>query len=202
VAITLTAIAPPRFETIASSIVAVSMADMKTRLLEAAFSILSKEGSAALTTRRVCEAVGVTMPTLYHHFPSRDALVQAVHAEAMQQFMAKKRSLALSEDPLRDLRSSCDLVLDFVARNKNVTIAVMSRALEQPELFRPGLELLQERVARAAAAGALRGSRQDAVALLWTAVQGLALASVAHPGSSGLPAAVRRRLLDAVFSAI
>lgn len=44
---------------------------MKDRILVAAYEILADEGAAALTTRRVCDAVGVTMPTLYHYFSSR-----------------------------------------------------------------------------------------------------------------------------------
>src|ERR1700733_5980528 len=101
------------------------MADMKTRILDAAYTILSKDGPAALTTRRVGEAGGVTMPTLYHHFRNRDELVRAVYALAMQKFASKKSGLALTDDPLFDLRASCELVLDFVARHKNVSIALM-----------------------------------------------------------------------------
>ena len=173
---------------------------MKTRILDAAYAILSKEGAAAFTTRRVCEAVGVTMPTLYHHFPSRDALVEAVHALAMQKFMEKKKGLALTEDPLHDLRASCELVLDFVARHKNVTIAVMGRGLEDPEVFRPGFELLRERVARAARKKALHVSERDAAVILWSVVQGLVLATVASPEPVGSSARVT--VLDAIFARI
>jgi AcrR family transcriptional regulator len=178
------------------------MAHMKTRILEAAYAILSKEGPAAFTTRRVCEAVGVTMPTLYHYFPSRDELVQAVNALAMQKFMSKKRALALTDDPVRDLRASCELVLDFVDRHKNVTIAVMGRGLEDPAIFRPGFELLQDRVARASSARALRVPDREATAMLWCVVQGLVVAAVASPQPPGASAAVRARVLDAVFLAL
>ncbi len=178
------------------------MADMKTRLLDAAYTILSKEGPAALTTRRVCEAVGVTMPTLYHHFRSRDELVRAVYTLAMQKFMSKKRELALTEDPLIDLRASCEQVLDFVARQKNVSIALMGLGLEEPAIFRPGFELLQERVARASSAKALHVSDREATAMLWSVVQGLAVAIVASPEAAGASAAVRARVLDAIFGAI
>ncbi len=178
------------------------MADMKTRILEAAFTLLSKDGPAAFTTRRVCEAVGVTMPTLYHHFPSRDALVQAVYALAMEKFMARKRGLALTDDPRVDLRASCDLVLDFVARHKNVAVAVLGRGLEEPAIFRPGFDLLRERVARAAGDGTLRVSEREASAMLWSVVQGLVVATVASPEASVASAAVRGRLLDAVFAAL
>jgi AcrR family transcriptional regulator len=139
---------------------------MKTRLLDAAYTILSQEGSSALTTRRVCEAVGVTMPTLYHHVSTRDKLVQAVYADTLQKFMSRKKELALTEDPLLDLRAGCELVLDFATRHKNVAVALRGRGLEDPEIHRPGFEHLKEKVARAYSAGVLPVSARDAMAMM------------------------------------
>lgn len=175
---------------------------MKERLLAAASEILSTEGPAALTTRRVCEAVGVTMPTLYHHFPNRDALVQAVYDHALGEFMAKKRSLKLSDDPLDDLRRSCELVLDFVAKNKNVAIAVVSRSLEEPAMLEPSYQLLRDRVRRAAEAGRLHVPEDTATAMTWSTVQGLLIQTVAPVDASASTAAVRKRLLDGLISAL
>ncbi len=172
---------------------------MKNRILAAAYTILSQDGTAALTTRRVCETVGVTMPTLYHHFPSRDELVQAVYADAMQRFMSKKKELALTEDPLLDVRAGCELVLDFVTRHKNVAIALMGCGLEEPEIFRPGFEHLRAKVARASRAGVLHASPRDAMAMICSVMNGLMLSTVASPGRNAPSAAVRKRVLDAIF---
>ncbi|HEX4340592.1 MAG TPA: TetR/AcrR family transcriptional regulator [Polyangiaceae bacterium] len=172
---------------------------MKTRILDVAYAILSKEGAAALTTRRVCEAVGVTMPTLYYHFKSREVLVRAVYVLAMQKFTSKKKELEVTEDPLFDLRAGCEQVLDFVDVHKNVTSAVMGLGLEEPAIFRPGFELLQERVARASRAKVLHVSAREATAMLWSVVQGLVVAALASPEPSGRSAAVRTRVLDAIF---
>lgn len=160
------------------------MTEMKERILEAAHEILSNEGPAALTTRRVCEAVGVTTPMLYHYFSSRDELAKAVHALAFQRFTTNKRSLKLTDDPLVDLRRSCELVLDFVSKNKNATTAVLSRGLDEPDLLAPGYELFRERVHRVAAAGDLRVAEQQAAAMTWCVVQGLVLLAIAPPDSA------------------
>lgn len=175
---------------------------MKDRLLDAAYEILSEEGSAALTTRRVCDAVGITMPTLYHYFSSRDALVRAVHDAAFQRFMTKKRNLKPTDDPLLDLRRSCDLVLDFVQKDKNVTRAVMARGLEEPGMFAAGYELLRSRVRRAGLAGTLRVTEHEATAMTWSVVQGLVIMTVASPDPSKPVGSVRKRLLDGLFAAI
>jgi AcrR family transcriptional regulator len=178
------------------------MAEMKDRILAAAYEILSDEGSAALTTRRVCDAVGVTMPTLYHYFPSRDELVRGVYEAALQRFMTKKRSLKLTDDPLFDLRKSCELVLDFAFKDKNVTRAVTARGLEEPTTFAAGYELLRERVRRAESAGILRVAEHEATAIIWSVVQGLVVLTVASPDSTHDHGSVRKRLLDSLFAAL
>jgi len=47
-------------------------------IVEATARILSKEGYAAATTRRVADVAGVGIGSLYQYFPSRDALIAAV----------------------------------------------------------------------------------------------------------------------------
>lgn len=178
------------------------MTDTKERILEAAHEILSNEGGAALTTRRVCDAVGVTMPTLYHYFANRDELVSAVYGLALQRFMATKRSLKLTDEPLVDLRKGCESVLDFVAKNKNATVALLARGLEEPEIFGPSYGLLRDRVRRAAAAGCLHIPEREAVAMTWSIVQGLVLSTVATPDSSVSANVIRRRVLDSLMAAL
>jgi AcrR family transcriptional regulator len=47
-------------------------------LLEATEIVLSDKGFAATTTNHIAEAAGVSIGTLYHYFPSKEALVEAV----------------------------------------------------------------------------------------------------------------------------
>lgn len=174
---------------------------MRARILDTAYRILEEEGVEALTTRRVCEAVDVTVPTLYHYFGSRDGLVQAVYAAAMQEFMASKRRLALTEDPVHDLRAGCDLVLDFAAKHRNVTTAVLARGVQEPQMFSASYELLRERVARVAASRTLKLSESHIALAIWSVVNGLAFATVARPMSQGaLPTAVRQAALNGLFA--
>jgi AcrR family transcriptional regulator len=175
---------------------------MKERILEAAHDILSNEGPAALTTRRVCEAVGVTMPTLYHHFANRDALVWAVYELALQRFMAKKRSVKPTDDALADLRQGCEQVLDFVAKNKNTAVAVATRGLEAPAILAPSWDLLRERVRRAGEQGRLRVSEHEAATMCWAVVQGLISLTLAPPEGSASLASTRKRLLDGLMAAL
>jgi TetR/AcrR family transcriptional regulator, tetracycline repressor protein len=47
----------------------------RTELLDAALGIVDSEGLEALTMRRLADAVGVEAMSLYHHVPSKDALL-------------------------------------------------------------------------------------------------------------------------------
>ena len=48
------------------------------RIANVALTILENEGPEAVSMRRVAEAVGVTPMAIYHHFPSREALLNTI----------------------------------------------------------------------------------------------------------------------------
>lgn len=178
------------------------MADVKDTLLSVAYRVLEEEGASALTTRRVCEEAGVTMPTLYHHFGNRDGLLSAVHAVALEKFMAKKRALAQTADPVADLRSSCEQVLEFALAHPGVTVAVMARAVEQPPMFSQAYALMRHRVERCAKGGALRVPLEQAAEHVWAIIQGLVLSVVASPTGTPPSRQTTRAALDVLFRAL
>jgi len=178
------------------------MADVKDKLLDVAYRVLEAEGSSALTTRRVCEDAGVTMPTLYHHFGNRDGLIAAVYAVAFEKFMANKRALAQTADPVADLRKSCEQVLAFVLAHRLVAQAVMARGVEEPSMFEPGYALMRHRVDRCAKSGRLRSTTDVAAAQVWAVVQGLALSIVASPTGTPPGEDVIGSSLDGLFFAL
>src|SRR5207248_4039671 len=45
-------------------------------LLEATERVFAKEGFAQATTNRIAEVAGVSIGTLYHYFPTKEALVE------------------------------------------------------------------------------------------------------------------------------
>lgn len=178
------------------------MADVKDKLLDVAYRVLEEEGPSALTTRRVCEGVGVTMPTLYHHFGNRDGLLSAVHGVALEKFMAKKRALAQTADPVADLRASCESVLEFAADHPAVTLAVMARAVELPSMLSPAYGLMRHRIERCAKGGSLRVPVGQAAEHVWAVVQGLSLSIVSNPTGAPPSRKTTRGALDALFGAL
>lgn len=62
---------------------------VRRALLDCAARIAAHRGFSELTVQAVAQAAGVTKGGLFHHFPSKQALVQAVHDEVLQQLNAR-----------------------------------------------------------------------------------------------------------------
>ena len=52
--------------------------ETRDRLLLAAAELMHESGDPTVSTRAVCERAGVEAPTLYHHFGSKQGLIDAV----------------------------------------------------------------------------------------------------------------------------
>ncbi|MHB1738486.1 MAG: TetR/AcrR family transcriptional regulator [Actinomycetes bacterium] len=88
----------------------VSSRDTKARLLDAASELFYEEGFAPTAVDKIVERSGVSKPTLYVHFPSKDALLVAAlerrHAERVNTLGAWVR--AASSDPAEQLLAVFD----------------------------------------------------------------------------------------------
>lgn len=91
------------------------------RIAAAAGRLLEREGSDAVTMRRVAKAVGITPMALYRHFADRDGLLNALADAGFQEWAARASGIAIPADPEQQLAQILDLFLDF--------------ALEKPRLF-------------------------------------------------------------------
>lgn len=57
------------------------MHDTRSRLLEAAISVIADRGEQAIKVRDIAQSADVTEPSVYHFFGSRDGLISAAQAE-------------------------------------------------------------------------------------------------------------------------
>ncbi len=89
-------------------------------LLDATERVVSREGWAATTTNKIAEAAGVSIGTLYHYFPTKEALVEAVVHRMWQDELTALRAKAsvLAEKPLEDAIEVLVGVLAEVAGKK------------------------------------------------------------------------------------
>ncbi len=60
--------------------------DLKTALIAVAWTAISKKGVEALSLRSLADALGVSHAAPAHHFPDKEALLDALKAEAFRRF--------------------------------------------------------------------------------------------------------------------
>lgn len=144
----------------------------RERVLEAAKAVFSQGGSEA-SLEAVARHAGVGIGTLYRHFPTRDALYEAVYRREVDQLVELAGQLETQKIPVEALRRWMQAGVEFMATKKGMAAALALAAHSSSELVAYSLDRLTgalgELLRRAAAAGELR-SDIDAEDLLRTLV--------------------------------
>lgn len=86
---------------------------VRERIIAATAELLSNGGSDAVSTRAVAAAASVQAPTLYRLFGDKQGLLDAVAAYGFEQYLAKKKAMATTDDPLQDLRRGWNNHIEF-----------------------------------------------------------------------------------------
>ncbi|MDL9981566.1 TetR/AcrR family transcriptional regulator [Microbacterium sp. ASV49] len=153
------------------------------RITDAALAVLKKDGLRGLTMRGVAARLGVTPSALYHHVPSRDALLAAVQ----ERFAAGLDTSGFGTLPLREALSRWAWSYLLLLRAQPELVPVI---VEVPLAQTPHTSLMYQRViAGFAAAGWPEESIIGSMSVLETYIFGAALDSpspddVYAPGSS------------------
>jgi AcrR family transcriptional regulator len=180
------------------------MSAVKSRILEAAAELIADSPDAEISTRAVCEAAGVSAPSIYHYFGDKEGLLAAVVDHAVSCYLDSKREAAAADhdDVADDLRAGWDNHLEFARENPG-----MYRLLWSPAVSREnraaveGHEALRMVLERGASRGQLRISIETATRVVMAAVTGAALSTVSQPELFG-DGAFAETLRDAVIAAV
>ena len=70
-----------------------------------AWELARSQGFQGLSLRALATRVGMRQPSLYEYFASKDALYDAMFADANRQLLARLEALSLPADPRRALKS-------------------------------------------------------------------------------------------------
>jgi AcrR family transcriptional regulator len=92
-------------------------------LLEAAKSVFTAGGPEA-SLEAVARTAGVGIGTLYRHFPTREALFEAVYRHEVQQLADLAERLKKETRPIEALRQWMRSIVKFVATKKGMSTAL------------------------------------------------------------------------------
>jgi AcrR family transcriptional regulator len=94
----------------------------RERLLEAARAAFAagREAGQPVALEQVARQAGVGIGTLYRHFPSREALVEALYREEVEQLCASVDTLLARMRPDLALRSWMDRFADYVEAKREM----------------------------------------------------------------------------------
>jgi AcrR family transcriptional regulator len=177
--------------------------DARDRLLLAATELLDEAQGAPVSTRQITERAGVQAPTLYHHFGSKQALLDAVVTHGLKKFLAERTPHESGDDPIDAVREGWDSHVAF--------------GLEYPSAYahiygnvKPGVPCgvtedvrahLLQALQPAAEQGRLRISVGEAAAEILAASSGVTLALIQQPADErdlGLSLRMRETVLAAI----
>lgn len=173
----------------------------RDRLLRAAAQLLEEAQGENVSTRSICDLAGVTAPTLYHHFGSKQGLFDAVVEYGLGQYSSSEEPG--SGDPVEDLRRGWDDHVRYGLENPSFYVLLYGQiapgrpcavtAVAEDRL----LKLLEEISRR----GRLRIGPEDAVRQIVAANVGVTLRLIAMPEDEvdmDLSTELRDRVIDSV----
>jgi AcrR family transcriptional regulator len=170
----------------------------RARLLETAKAAFAEKGAAA-SLDEIARTAGVGAGTLYRHFPTRDALIEAVYRNETEQLVGAATRLAETRPPKAALREWLLLSVDYMATKHGMYAALNSIVGGTSELYSASTEQLKRAIAelvdRAAASGEVRLDI-DPLDLL------RALAGVANMSSGPGGTQAAKRMVDILMAGI
>src|ERR1700730_7569205 len=143
----------------------------RERVLKAAKAVFSAGGPDA-SLEAVARRAGVGIGTLYRHFPTREALFEAVYRREVQQLGDLAEQLKRQPKPVDALRRWLRSNVEFVATKKGMSTALALAVHGSSELYAYTFDRLTKAVGalldRAVAAGEIRSdiSPEDVLRVL------------------------------------
>jgi AcrR family transcriptional regulator len=96
------------------------------RLLTAAFSAFAERGSDDVSLEEIARRAGVGIGTLYRHFPTRPALLEAVYRDQVEGLGALAGKLLAAESPGAALAEWVRALVEFSTTKRGLTRELMS----------------------------------------------------------------------------
>lgn len=103
--------------------------ELRRIALEAAKTIVSSEGLAALSIRKIANKIGYTSGTLYQHFRNMDDLIEQLNAGTIDALRMRCERVEFGNNPAASLKALTDVYAEFTTENKNLWDAIFEHRL-------------------------------------------------------------------------
>jgi len=105
------------------------------RLLSAAAAAFAEHGADDVSLEEIARRAGVGIGTLYRHFPTRQALLEAVYRDQVEALRARADELLGSLPPGAALATWLRDLLEFGRTKRNLTSALLTTLSKDSELL-------------------------------------------------------------------
>ena len=140
--------------------------ETKAMIIDAASELFALDGFDATSLRRIADKVGIKDPAILHHFPTKDALWEAVLAKSISPIV--DLSLSLSDEDVeitRRVERILDGLIDFCQTNPRaarlVWLGILLRPDETRKVFEKMLSGVVASVMEAMELGIKKGKFRD-----------------------------------------
>jgi AcrR family transcriptional regulator len=167
----------------------------RDRLLAVAVAALSEDGPD-VPLDAIARAAGVGIGTLYRHFPTRDALVEAAYRTELDKLCAVAPALLADRPADAALRSWMDRFVDYIAAKRGMAAALKALIAGGGNPYAHSRDRMLAAVDTLLAAGVTAGTlRPDVTAAdVLTGISGITLATDERDQAA--------RLLDLLLDAL
>jgi AcrR family transcriptional regulator len=106
----------------------------RERILEIAKEAFTRSG-ANISLDDVAKQAGIGAGTLYRHFPTRDALLEAVYRTEVENLAAAEQEFSAAMPPIEALRAWMFLFVDYIATKQIIAPALNTLVGETCKVF-------------------------------------------------------------------
>ena len=139
-------------------------------IIDAAWSLVSEEGLAGLTLRDLAHRAGITAPTVYAYFDSKNAIYDAMFGQAATEFAERMAEPFDSDEPREVLAASVRRFSKFCTNSPAHYQLLFQRTIPgfepSPESYAPAVRALAGARERLALNGITEARHVD----MWTAL--------------------------------
>jgi AcrR family transcriptional regulator len=157
------------------------------KLLSAASEAFVESGADDVSLEEIARRAGVGIGTLYRHFPTRQALLEAVYQDQAEQLAARADELLMWDSPGEAFAAWLRALVAFSSTKRSLTAAMVATLGKDSELMSTCSKLIKDSaealLARAQQAGAVRAdaSTTDVIRL----THGISMVTEYAPGDPG-----------------